>query len=193
MSHHRQQDLVDFFGEARQGIRELLGELRAQVATGSDRLHQLADVVVAEVSGQITLERRYLLPLADKHLAGADADELRGELAEVEELVRRLYEHSGRSAQEVAAAAEKLAERLDRRAQAQDRHLFPRLREAVDSDQLREQGQRAWAAKDGAPTRPHPRAPDRPPWSGVTDPVVGAADRVRDEVTGRPTDPNDIG
>lgn len=195
--HRAQQDLIDLIVEDRLGIHALLGQLR-EGQTPPQRRRELAEVTVAELSRQLALERRYLVPLVDAELAGPDGDEQRGELAELEELIGRLHARvdgsdADGSDQELIELAGSLADRLDRRAEAQERHLFPRLRQACDSQRLRELAQRARAAKDTAPTRPHPRAPDRPPYSAVTDPVVGAADRIRDEVTGRPTDPYDIG
>jgi hemerythrin superfamily protein len=58
--------------------------------------------------------------------------------------------------------------------------LFPRLRESVDRDTLKQMGQQMRAAKKIAPTRPHPKAPDRPPANVVAGVVAGVVDRVRD-------------
>jgi hemerythrin superfamily protein len=58
--------------------------------------------------------------------------------------------------------------------------LFPRLRESVDRDTLKQMGEQMRAAKKIAPTRPHPKAPDRPPANVVAGVVAGVVDRVRD-------------
>jgi hypothetical protein len=39
-----------------------------------------------------------------------------------------------------------------------------------------------------APTRPHPHTPPRPGILKAAGPAVGAADRVRDKITGRGQD-----
>jgi hypothetical protein len=47
-------------------------------------------------------------------------------------------------------------------------------------------------AKTTAPTRPHPAAPDTPPWNTVLAPGAGLVDRIRDAVSRRPTRPQDL-
>jgi hypothetical protein len=50
---------------------------------------------------------------------------------------------------------------------------------------LAELGDKVQAAKDRAPTRPHPSAPTRPPLNKLIAPGVGLVDRVRDHLSGR--------
>lgn len=199
----REQDLVDLLNEDHARIRELLTELRdAGGQRGADRTaggatardgataKDLADVVVAELSRQVTVERRTLVPLVRDNLADAEADQLLGELAELEESVRQLQAYADASGPGISAA--ELAHRLHRLVENRQRHLYPRLRAACDRERLREEAHRARAARATAPTRPHPRTPDQPPWTRLSDQVVGAADRIRDELTGRPTEPGDL-
>jgi hypothetical protein len=70
--------------------------------------------------------------------------------------------------------------------------LFPRLRDACGEERLVELGRKIELAKGLAPTRPHPEAPDRPPWNKLLAPGAGFVDRVRDAVTGRKTSPDDL-
>ncbi|MBX6721770.1 MAG: hemerythrin domain-containing protein, partial [Dactylosporangium sp.] len=53
-------------------------------------------------------------------------------------------------------------------------------------------GNRILVAEEAAPTRPPPRAPDRPPWNKLVDPVLGVADKLRDVLTRRVTYPADL-
>jgi hypothetical protein len=50
---------------------------------------------------------------------------------------------------------------------------------------LRRLGEQIQAAKDRAPTRPHPSAPDRPPLNKLLAPGAGLVDRIRDHLSGR--------
>jgi hypothetical protein len=43
-----------------------------------------------------------------------------------------------------------------------------------------------------APTRPHPSAPDHPPFNKLLAPGAGLVDRVRDTLSGRSTRPTDL-
>ena len=63
--------------------------------------------------------------------------------------------------------------------------------QATEED-LRELGRKVERAKKLAPTRPHPNAPDEPPWNKILAPGAGLVDRVRDALTGRATSMDDI-
>ncbi len=63
--------------------------------------------------------------------------------------------------------------------------LLPQLREHVSADDLAGMGEKFEKAKQMAPTRPHPAAPDHPPFNKVLGPGAALVDRVRDWVTGR--------
>lgn len=58
--------------------------------------------------------------------------------------------------------------------------LFPALRDALDAATLRELGATLEEAKESAPTRPHPRAPDEPPGNRILMPFAAWADGARD-------------
>lgn len=188
----REQDLVELLTEDHRTVGDLLAELTASDTTPARR-HEVAEVAVAEISRHLAAERRYLVPTAQTALPDGHqvADAQLANLSEVEDAVAQVDEQDPGDAG-FGGWCDELAEHARRHAEDQERHLFPRLRDAVDREELRELAQRARAAEASAPTRPHPHAPEQRPWSAVTDPVVGAADRIRDEVTGRPTDPRDI-
>jgi hemerythrin superfamily protein len=63
--------------------------------------------------------------------------------------------------------------------------IFPKLETAIGPEALRRVGAALEKAKKVAPTRPHPRAPSKPPANLVAGPAAGAIDRARDEITGR--------
>jgi len=73
--------------------------------------------------------------------------------------------------------------RLHIREEEQD--LFPALAEHADLAELFELGDKVQAAKQKAPTRPHPSAPDRPPLNKLLAPGTGFVDRIRDHLSGR--------
>ncbi len=63
--------------------------------------------------------------------------------------------------------------------------LLPQLRQHVSAEDLATIGERFQAAKKAAPTRPHPAAPDHPPFNKMLAPGAALVDRVRDWLTGR--------
>jgi len=58
--------------------------------------------------------------------------------------------------------------------------LFPKARRLLGKDLLEELGNRIQKAKQLAPTRPHPRAPDQPPGNVVAGTVAAVMDRAKD-------------
>lgn len=192
--HRLRQDLVDLLTEAVRTSRGLLARLTGGTLAPA-RHRDLGEVMTAELSRTVAVERRFLVGLVREVISDREADRVLAELERLEELTRCLYEllvNDGPADPRLPTRYAELAELLASRDEAQQRDLFPRLRHACDRDTLRELARRARAARHSAPTRPHPHAPLRPLWRTVTDPVIGAADRIRDEVTGRPTDPLDV-
>jgi hemerythrin superfamily protein len=64
----------------------------------------------------------------------------------------------------------------------EEQELFKEVRRLFEPQELKELGQQIEAAKELAPTRPHPRAPDKPPVNIVADVMSGVVDRGRDLV-----------
>jgi hemerythrin superfamily protein len=66
-----------------------------------------------------------------------------------------------------------------------EEELLPRLAEVFSPPELHDLGRRFQAARQPAPSRPHPSAPDSPPANLVVDPALAAVDRMRDAVRRR--------
>lgn len=62
---------------------------------------------------------------------------------------------------------------------------FPQLRKASSAEDLAKLAERVEGAKLVAPTRPHPAAPDRPPFNVLAGAGAAVVDRARDLLTGR--------
>ena len=62
--------------------------------------------------------------------------------------------------------------------------LFPRIRQALGDDELRELGDRLQRARSLVPTRPHPGAPTSPGAKAATGPALALVDRIRDVIRG---------
>lgn len=147
----------------------------------------MSDVLVAMISRHLSAEEQYLYPAvraalpdgADLAQAGIDTDrQLHGALA------GSPADGNG-GTQDVPAA-------WHRHRQFTESELLPRLRTAATAEELIRLGNRAAIAEEAAPTRPHPGAPEQPPWNRVAAPALGLLDKVRDLVAGRTTYPEDL-
>ena len=56
--------------------------------------------------------------------------------------------------------------------------MFPKVRKVLSRSELEELGARLAEAKQGAPTRPHPRSPDTPPGNVVANAITAPLDAV---------------
>ncbi|HVF04829.1 MAG TPA: hemerythrin domain-containing protein, partial [Frankiaceae bacterium] len=67
----------------------------------------------------------------------------------------------------------------------EEAELFPLLLAHFDRDELDTLGTQLAAAKAVAPTRPHPNAPNQPPFNLLAGAGAAVVDRARDMITGR--------
>jgi hemerythrin superfamily protein len=65
----------------------------------------------------------------------------------------------------------------------EEQDMFPRVRKMLSRTDLQELGDALAETKKIAPTRPHPKAPDEPPFNAIAAVVSGLIDRAR--ATGR--------
>ncbi|GAA1766650.1 hemerythrin domain-containing protein [Luedemannella helvata] len=185
------RSLVDVLDDQLATVTTLVDELRAD-ETPDERRRQLADVVVAELSRQVSAERQYLYPTVRALLPDGDALAEAGG-AEDATLLRALKDLQG-----TGVADPEFRGRVDEVADIVHRHaadtaaLLAPLREAATDEQLIRLGNRVEMVKEAAPTRPHPAAPAARPWNAVVDPALGVVDKTRDLLTRRTTYAEDL-
>ncbi len=73
-----------------------------------------------------------------------------------------------------------LIEAVRHHVEEEEGEMFPAVRDALSDRELDDLGNRLDAAKRGAPTHPHPRAPDSPPGNVVAGAVSSVMDKARD-------------
>ncbi|MCD0444554.1 hemerythrin domain-containing protein [Glycomyces sp. A-F 0318] len=146
----------------------------------------LVDHAIAELIRHEAAVEQFMYPVARDRLPDGDAvvdREIAGH-AEAERIMKRL-EGLGPADHEFEGLVAEMVADVRRRMADEEEHLLPRLREACDEEELQHFGYKVLAAKEFAPTRPHPHAPDRPPANLVLGPGVGFIDRIRDALSGR--------
>lgn len=186
-----QQDMIDVLVEDHREVRELFRHLQTGNGDPQHR-RDLADAMTAELVRHSVAEEAYLYPTARAVLPDGDkeADHEIEEHAEVERLLKDL-EGVPATDPRFDELTSKVIEDVGHHLEEEENDLFPRLREACTADQLVELGHKIQQAKKTAPTRPHPAAPDHPPFNKLLAPGAGLVDRLRDALTDRTTSPDE--
>src|SRR3954463_10028617 len=77
-----------------------------------------------------------------------------------------------------------LIENVRHHVKEEEEDFFPKVRDELGRKALNDLGDAMAAAKQVAPTHPHPRTPDTPPGNLVIGTAAGMADRIGDTVSG---------
>jgi hemerythrin superfamily protein len=157
-------------------------------AVGSDNQRRgVVEIIVRELSKHAALEELMFYPLAKKVLPDGkkEIDEHLAEHLDVKKTLAELDKLSAGDERTGELMAE-LQREIEHHVQEEENELMPKVREAVDQEALDELGQALDKAKQTAPTRPHPHAPDEPPGLTLAGPVAAIYDRLRDRLEKRP-------
>jgi hemerythrin superfamily protein len=152
---------------------------RAARSGDAPREGALAREIVRELSVHAAIEEEFLYPALRE--AGVETQVLdaleehhaaKVSLSEIEALPAEHERFASKVRVLVTAVRHHIVE--------EERELLPRLRRALDPQQLRQLGETLEQAKRAAPTRPHPQAPDTPPGVFVAGSFAALWDRLRD-------------
>lgn len=142
----------------------------------------LAKTLVQALSVHAGSEELVLYPVIRKKVI--DGSDLIDHSLEEHQLVKELLVEIERAANDGDANLGTLVGRLKAAVLAhveeEEGKVFPRLREAVDREELRDLGLQLMQAEQHAPTHPHPHAPNRPPANKVADMAAFVLDTARD-------------
>jgi hemerythrin superfamily protein len=157
-------------------------------AAASDRQRRgVVELLVRELARHAALEEMLVYPLARKVLpdGAREVDEHLNEHMAVKKTLLALdrLEEGDRRTDELVS---ELRREVEEHIREEEGVLMPRLRGAVSQQDLDGLGELIGRAKKGAPTRPHPNAPDTPPALTLAAPLAAAYDRLRDRLQRRP-------
>lgn len=178
-------DLLSVITADHRAVEQIFVELETGAGSPEHR-RALADHLTTELVRHTVAEEMFMYPAVRRALPDGDrvADHEIAEHTEVEQTLKEL--------EDVDAIEPRFDELLTkvitgtRHHVAEEEHqILPRLQQACSVDELREFGRLMVRAKDSAPTRPHPSAPDTPPANMILGPGLGMIDRVRDALSGR--------
>jgi hemerythrin superfamily protein len=147
----------------------------------------VVEILVRELSKHAALEELMVYPLGRKVLPDGqqEIDEHLSEHMRVKNLLFDLDKLSAGDDQTSELMAD-LQREVEHHVAEEEGDFMPKMRAAVDEQALNELGEALDKAKQTAPTRPHPHAPDQPPALALAGPVAAIYDRLRDRLQGRP-------
>lgn len=147
---------------------------------------QLADELIISESRHEAAEQQYFWPTVRQ--LGADGERVAGEALEQEQEGERVLHEIGKLNPDDHRFDELLTAFISAaRAHIafEEAHAWPLLRASISAGQSAQLGDKIIKAKKLAPTRPHPHTPPNEGAVKTAGPLAGAADRLRDAVTGR--------
>lgn len=147
---------------------------------------QLADEVIISESRHEAAEQQYFWPAVRQ--LGSDGERVADEALDQEQEGERLLHDLGK----LNADDHQFDELLSMFTSAarahiafEEAHAWPLLRASITAEQSTQLGEKISKAKKLAPTRPHPHTPRGDGAVKTAGPLAGAADKLRDAVTGR--------
>ena len=150
------------------------------------RKRQIVDRIIKELSVHAAIEEQVFYPAIRESVPDTD-DEVLESLEEhhivkwtLSELEAMDPEHE-RFEPKTAVLMESVRHHVSE----EETELFPQVRAALGRKRLAELGEVMAAAKEAAPTRPHPKAPDTPPGNLVAGAGAAVLDKARDAVSKR--------
>jgi hemerythrin-like domain-containing protein len=146
---------------------------------------KLVDRIIEELSQHAAIEEQVFYPVARATVPGTE--DLTLESLEEHHIVKWvLSELEGMDPHDERfdAKVTVLIENVRHHVEEEETEFFPKVRDRLGRNDLGEVGEALAEAKEGAPTRPHPRSPDTPPANLVAGAAAGVIDKVSDTVSG---------
>jgi hemerythrin-like domain-containing protein len=186
MVERADEDVVDILTGDHREVMALIAEIRRAVP-GDDR-RELADVLIAELVRHSVAEEMHVYPAMRKHLPDGD-EAVEHDIAEHKELevTMKGLEGADADSEDFMHLVDELESTLRDHIDDEESAHFPQLRSAVPHDELVKLAAKVREAKEAAPTRPHPAAPNAELFHKLVGPGVGMIDRLRDRLSGRAT------
>ena len=183
------ETVIDVLVTDHREVEELFAEFEALPPAAHDRRKTISEQVVMELVRHAIAEEMYVYPAIRQHLENGDeiAEHEISEHSEAEVTMKRIEKYKQDDPQ-LETEMRELMRVIRHHVSEEEGDVFPKLAAAMDRSELERLAQAVQAAKKVVPTRPHPLAPDHPPFNKLLGPGQGLVDRVRDALTGRGKD-----
>ncbi|WP_199430542.1 hemerythrin domain-containing protein [Qaidamihabitans albus] len=183
-----QQDLISVIVNDHREVEQVFTELESGANRDPQHRRDLVDHVIAELVRHSVAEEQYMYPAARKNLANGNeiADHEIEEHSEAEQVMKQLEDLDPKDPKFDQLLGQ-LMDSIRHHVEDEENDLLPKLQNSMSEEELRDLGEKVLKAKEKAPTRPHPGAPDKPPANRILDPGAGLIDQIRDRLSGRQT------
>jgi hemerythrin superfamily protein len=178
-------DAIDLLKHDHRMVEQLFRNYRS--AASDTQRRGVVEILIRELSKHAALEELTVYPFSRRYLpdSAVDVDEHLSEHMAVKKTLAALDSLKAGDGKE-SGLVEELQREVEHHVRDEEEQFMPALRACVDARALDELGRQLDKAKKLAPTRPHPRAPDKPPAEAVIGAVAAVYDRFRDRLQGRP-------
>lgn len=142
---------------------------------------RLADRMIRELSIHAAIEEQHVYPVLRRRLDGRAPKVLVAlEEHHLAKLALSEIEALAPGNERFEAKVRVLIESVRHHVAEEERELLPAMRRALSPEELRVIGEALVQARAGAPTHPHPTAPDEPPGNLIGNVGAAVMDRSRD-------------
>jgi hemerythrin superfamily protein len=148
---------------------------------GPDGQRDLVQTIIRELSVHAAIEEQVLYPVMRRALPDGDrlVEEALEEHKEAKEVLAEL-DRKGPEDADFVSNVSSLIRDVRHHVEEEEGEMLPKLESSLSEEDLEDLGTKLDAARDGAPTRPHPHAPSTPPANVAAGMVTGVVDRARD-------------
>jgi hemerythrin superfamily protein len=177
-------DVVDVLMDDHRQVEEWFQEYDR--ATTVDDKQRLANNIVIELVRHGEVEEQFVYPRMRQVIPDGDRmiDMAVSQHSHSEEIMNRL-DGKNPGDGDFDALVHELAGVIREHIGEEERISFPQFRKSLSSDEAKKLADTVRKAKKVAPTRPHPAAPDQPPFNVLLGPGAAVVDRARDFLSGR--------
>lgn len=146
---------------------------------------KIVDKIIEELSVHAVIEEQVFYPATRETVPGVEDVVLESlEEHHIVEWVLSEVEHLSSEDERFVAKVTVLMENVRHHVKEEESEYFPKVRDELGRSALAELGDAMEAAKKTAPTRPHPRSPDEPPFSVLVGGPAAVVDRMADKASG---------
>lgn len=178
------QDAIELITSDHRWVDSLFEALVAETSTQART--SIKEEIVMALSRHAAAEEQLLYPLARRRLGDGEplVDTALDEHQSLKETLQA-WDKMAADDPEFMTRAEEVQNLVLEHVAEEENVLLPKLAAAATAEELDDLGANLATAERMAPTRPHPGAPNRPPFNVVAGLTSAVVDKARDAVTHR--------
>jgi len=176
-------DAITMLRDDHKAARELFKRFEAAGENAHKSKRDIVDRIIEDLSVHAAIEEQVFYPAVRSAVEQAE-DEVLESLEEHHIVKWTLSELDGMDPvdERFDPKVTVLIESVRHHMQEEEGKMFPKVRKALGTSELRELGERMQEAKKTAPTRPHPGSLDTPPGNLIVGPLAAVIDAGKDAV-----------